>query len=212
MVRTAATVGSGDAVALKLVTAPAELPVSLDEAKAHLRVDGNDEDDLIDILIRAATSHAERLMGRAIVEQTWDFYLDEFPSDGWINIPKPPLISVTGFFYTSGDTETAVDASVYRIDSASEPARISLAENASWPTPAVVSNAVRIRFTAGYIDDSSPPSLTTAIPFDIIAAIKLMIGTLYANRETVVLGQAVNQLPWAAEQLLRQHRVHTAMA
>lgn len=196
-------------MALKIVTAATEQPISLAEAKAHLRVDHSDDDTYIDAIIKAATRHAEQFMGRALMEQTWDYYLDEFP-DGAIKLPMPPLSSVTGLFVRdSSGAEEEIDSDTYDVDQASEPARLVLAYGQSWPTTLEVANAVRLRFVSGYIGDDSPNSAN--VPSDIRAAILLIIGTLWEQRETVVIGQSVAQLPWSAEQLLRPYRVHTAI-
>lgn len=197
-------------MALKLVTAPATYPVSLVEAKAHLRVDFDDDDTIIEIYRKAATEAAEKFTGRAFIDQTWDYYLDVFPTSE-INIPLPPLIEIIGVFYrdSNGD-EQQLAVTGYEVDSATELARVALAYAASWPTARTIANAVRVRFRAGYETDNSPQ--TENVPFAIKAAILLTIGTLYANRETVVIGQTATMLPWAAEQLLRPYRVHTAIA
>ena len=194
---------------LKLITPPADWPVSLVEAKAHLRVDFADDDALIEIFRKAATDEAEKFTGRALIEQTWDLYLDAFPA-AEIKIPRPPLIEVVGVFYGGAADEQTLPAAGYIVDDASEPARIALASNGSWPTLTTQANAVRVRFKAGYIDDSSPAAAN--VPYAIKAAILLTIGTLYANRETVIVGQTATLLPWSAEQLLRRYRVEKAMA
>src|ERR1044072_5449132 len=94
---------------LRLISPPAQL-FTLDEAKVHLRVVDTDEDDLINALVRAATTHAENWTGRAFVDQTWDYYVDSFPtgSNLEIRIPKPPLIEVESVIYndTAGVEET----------------------------------------------------------------------------------------------------------
>jgi uncharacterized phiE125 gp8 family phage protein len=197
-------------VALKLITAAGSNPLTLAEVKAHLRVDHSDDDTLITAMLQGATAHAERFLGRALIDQTWDLYLDEFPDDDEaIEVPLPPLIAVTGVFYRATDgSEIEIDAGDYEVDTASEPGRIIV--DTSWPTPGDVANPVRVRFRAGYLDQSSPPA--AAVPFDILAALKLIIGSLYEHRESVVVGSSAVSLPWGAEQLLRQHRVHTAMA
>jgi uncharacterized phiE125 gp8 family phage protein len=204
---------------LKLVTPPQGLPISLEEAKAHLRVDHNDEDAAITLLLKAAIEHndgPEGFLGRALVDQTWDLYLDEFPTST-IEIPLPPLIEVVGVFYgDSNDAEQEFSAASYVVDDASQPARIILSDAASWPTISRNANAVRVRFRAGYIDaTNSPPdspSEASAVPFDIKAGILLYLGALYAHREEVVVGQTVAKLPWGAEALLRRKRKHLGMA
>ncbi len=219
-------------MALKLITAPATYPVSLDEAKRHLKVDFDDDDALIDAAIIAASRNAEQFVGRAFIDQTWDLYLDEFPCVGiyrpfglfryssWrshrshhleIEIPMPPLIEVEGVFYKDGaGDEQPVDAVGYTVDAVTEPGRV--VPISAWPIAKQIPNAVRIRFRAGFVDlDESP---VADVPGPIKAAVLLYIGDLYANRETMLTGEraAAVQLPWAAEQLLRPYRVHTAMA
>lgn len=213
---------------LKLITAPANDPVTLDEAKAHLRVDFDDDDMMIEAFIQAATEYVDGpkgFLGRALVQQTWDFYLDEFPASrlsrrGWkntsyIQVPLPPLISVGGVFYLDASgTEQEMDTSTYRVDPSSEPGRILLSSGSSWPQiHCEEESSVRIRFTAGYIDSSQSPAVDN-VPKMIKAAILLHIGDLYQNRETMVIGQraAAVTLPWASEQLLRPHRVYLSMA
>lgn len=195
---------------LRIVTAPQSYPVTLAQAKAHLRVDFDDDNDLIELLIKAATEYAENFTGRSFIDQVWDYYLDEFP-DGDLKIPNPPLIEVVGVFYRdSAGAEQQFASSGYIVDDAYADARIALAYGGAWPTIQEIANAIRIRFRSGYITDNSPA--VANVPFQIKAAILMIVGTLYAHRETIVVGVVPMQLPWGAEQLLRQYRVHTAIA
>jgi uncharacterized phiE125 gp8 family phage protein len=208
---------------LQIVTAPANLPVDLDTVKKHLRVDFTDDDTLIDAYLEAAVGYVDGpngFLGRALIAQTWDYYLDRFPVDafhrrgGRIELPLPPLIEVIGVFYLDASgAEQTLDPSRYTVDSASVPARL-YPVGGCWPTiPCLEHQAVRIRFTAGYVDASVSPPVDD-VPKPIIAAIMLLTGDLYANRETMLTGQraAAVTLPWAAEQLLRPHRVTLSMA
>lgn len=189
------------------------MPVSLDIAKQHLNPDHDDDDNLIELYIKAATASAENFCGRAFIERTLDFYADQFPATSakWLEIPFPPLIVVGGVFYRDGaGVEQEFAAASYNVDVVKEPARLSLVYGGSWPTIAGQPNAVRVRYTAGYSDDQSPPGEN--VPADIKAAILMTVGTLYEHRETIIVGQIVNLMPWAAEQLLRQYRVENALA
>ena len=75
-------------MALKINTAPTEEPVTLAEAKTHLREDLADvgNDALITILITAARLHAENVCRRAFVTQKWDLYLDAFPANSYYGV------------------------------------------------------------------------------------------------------------------------------
>lgn len=202
-------------MSLKLITPPDSQPVTLTEAKAHLRVDTVDDNSLISTLIKAAVENIEGpkgFLGRALLTQTWDYGLDIFPCltfdnlvrRNYIEIPLPPLISVTGIFYKdSSGADQTLNLSNYVVDTASEPGRIYLVNGAVWPSVMTGGNAVRIRFVAGYPDD--------VIPFSIKAAILIKIADLYENRESMVDG-SYTELPWSAQQLLKPHRMHRGFA
>jgi len=207
---------------LKLVTAPVGFPVTLTEAKWHLREDSSDFDDQINAMIEAATQYADGpngFLGRALLEQTWDYFLDSFadvitPTIGssFIELPLPPLLQVIGVYYmNNAGVEVEFAASNYVVDDSAQPARISLKSAASWPTVVDQVNAVRIRFRAGYLDQTVSPAVE-AVPGPIKAAILMTLGTLYENRENQVVGAIVFKLPWAAEQLLRPYRVYLSLA
>lgn len=188
---------------LRLVSGSAELPLTIAQVKAHLRVDDDDEDALIETYLRAAVAYAESFMGRTLIDQTWDYYFDAFPT-GSLNLPRSPLLEVLEV------VSEGVSFADYATDFAIEPGRVYLTTGSSWPTTVGETNVGHIRFRAGYVDLSGSP--TGEVPSDILAAILLIIGTLYAHRETIVVGQAPAQLPWSAEQLLRRHRVELSMA
>lgn len=198
-------------MAYQLITGPSQEPITLEVAKAHLRVDFSDDDTLIAALLKASRQSAERFMGRALISQVWDLYLDCFPSDGSaIKLMPAPVIDVEGVFYGDDTPEAEMDAGGYILDRASAPARLCLASGGSWPSITPFANAVRIRFRAGYVDDEVSPE-SGEVPEDIKVAILLNLASLYVNRESVVIGQTAVQLPWGAEQLLLQHRIHTGM-
>lgn len=191
---------------LKLVSAASTYPVTLEEAKAHLRVQDDEEDTLIGLYIAAATAYAESYLGRSLIDQTWDLYLDDFPEgDTPIDIPRPPLIEVTEF-----DDGQSPAFSGYSVDTSGS--RLYLTTpGTSWPVLQGTRNQVRIRYRAGYVDESVSPDVGS-VPDDIRNAILLIIGTLYAQRETIVIGQAAVEIPFGAEALLLRHRVELSLA
>src|SRR5690554_6904374 len=129
--------------ALVRVTQPAEEPVTLVEAKTHLRVDATDEDALISSLIASAREHVEAFQLRALVTQTWRLSLDRFPRGRVIRLPRPPLQSVTSITYTDpGGAQQTLSNTLYDVDTDSEPGRIVLKDDADWPDTADVPRAV----------------------------------------------------------------------
>lgn len=196
---------------IKLITPAATDAITLEEAKSHLRVVDSDDDTYIGALIKAGITNAETWLGRALIDQTWELYLDNFPSTGEILIPLPPLIEVISIKYDdSAGVEQIISPSSYYVDTISQPGWVVPAGTLTWPTTIDAINSVRIRFRAGYLDNNSPP--VAAVPFDIKAGILLNIGAMYEHREETVVGNIVNKLPWGSEQLFRPHRVLFGMA
>lgn len=187
---------------LSLVTAPTLEPVSLAEAKAHLRVLSSDEDTLIEALVKGAREQAELFTGRAFVTQTWDFTFDNFPDDDceMISIPKPKLQSVTHVKYIDGALADQTWASSnYRVLIDGERGRIIPVYSGLYPSITTQKNAVSIRFIAGYgdVDD---------VPQSIKHAMLLMIGHWFEHREEVIVGTIINQIPFGVEHLLWPYR------
>lgn len=190
-------------MALTLVTGPAGEPVDVEAAKAHLRVDIDDDDDLIGGLIVAARQHVEAHTRRALMTQTWELVRDYFPAGG-IRVPLPPLQSVESITYIDEDGgEGVVPAEDYLVDTAQQPGRIVLRNGASWPAVTLQEvGGVRVRFTAGYGDAED-------VPQGIKQAILLLVGTLYENREDTLVAQGVTvmRIPFGVEALLMPLRV-----
>ena len=176
-------------MSLTLIAAPILEPMTLAEAKLHLRVDGTDEDALITSLIGAARRGAEHKLNRALITQTWELALDAFP-DGSIELPMSRALSIVSVKYLdSSGVEQTVDSADYALDAATTPGWVLLASDATWPTTYDGANAVRVRFTCGYGPAASD------VPADVVAWCKLQVGALYRNREGFAAGQSVAELP-----------------
>jgi uncharacterized phiE125 gp8 family phage protein len=197
--------------ALYLITAPTSDVVSLEEMKAQLRVDFDDDDDLIAAMTAAITAHLDGPNGelrRALIPQTWELRMAWFPRV--VLLPLPPFIEVEAVEYLDDNGERQTfDAERYLVTGAGGRGKVYLAPNQRWPVlPFARPEAAIIRFRAGYLDGGvSPPEVN--VPAPIKAAIKMMTGTLYQNREHVVIGQTPIEIPWAIEALLRSYRVYT---
>lgn len=189
---------------LKLITAPATEPVTASEAKSHLRVDTTADDTLIGTLITAARQHVENHLRRALITQTWELVMDAFPAGDVIRLPRPPLVSVTSIKYTDvAGSESTFSSAAYVVDTDSTKGRVVLKSGESWPSDTLAAaNGVRVRYVAGY-------GSAAAVPNPIRQAILLLIGTLYENRESVLVAQGVTvaQLPFGVEALLMPYRI-----
>jgi len=174
---------------LRLITPPSEDPISLEEAKAHLNVDADitEDDNLIRGLIAAAVQAAEHKIGRSLMPQTWELTLDRFVPV--ITLDKPPIVQVKSVRYMDPDGVMQTLASAaYLLDDFSEPGRLVPAPGMFWPETRCQLNAVRIQFEVGYEDAAK-------VPRAIKQWMLLQIGTMYANRESAVIGTIVAELP-----------------
>lgn len=195
--------------ALKLFSGPAVEPVTLGEAKAHCRVDHDDDDDLIDSLIVAARSHLDGqggILDRALVYQTYDLFLDRF--EPCIEIPLPPLVEIVEIEYSdeTGALQTLSSSAWQVIAGGLFHSKLLPAVDTSWPSVQDRPHAVRIRFTCGYVDGDASPVDLTAIPEPIRHAILMMVAHWYENREAIVVGANAETLPMAAGTLLAPWR------
>lgn len=179
-----------------VITPPAAF-VTTDEAKAHLRVDYDEEDTLITSLVAAATGWIDGpagWLGHSIGMQTLEARFEAFCGDE-IRLPYGPVISPIGSIkYLDGDgVEQTFSSSSYTLLS---DGRVRLNSGSSWPSLYDDPEAVRVRYQAGY----------TTVPEPIKQAILLLIGHWFHNREEVVTGTITAQLPMSAQALLSTFR------
>jgi len=171
-----------------LITAPTAEPVTLAEAKLHLRVDDNADDVLIGALITAARQHAEHDTRRALVTQTWKLVLDAFP-ESVITLDRAPVSAVVSVVYTDPDgVSQTLAPGGYQLDDITEPCRLVPAYGSSWPATRAQLNAVAVTYTCGY-------GAPEAVPESIKRWMLLRIGALYENREEVLTGRAITLAP-----------------
>jgi hypothetical protein len=194
-------------------TSPAVEPVALADAKLHLRVTFNDDDSLITALISAARMLCEVKAGRVFVQRQFVMIDDAFPfTTGWFNrqvrqfygqfapgqgavfpgvlqlnagvitLPRAPLVSVDQVTYLdNSSTLQTLNLSQYVVTTGA-PGRMAPVFGQIWPVTLPQIGAVQIQFTAGYSADASK------VPLTDVAAIKLVLGLLYENREAVIQG------------------------
>jgi len=165
----------------RVTASPAQEPVSVAEAKAHLRIDSGDEDGVIEGLVKAAREMIESDAEISLLPQTLTWYIDAFPA--WeICLRRPPVNSITSITYLDQDgTSQTLAASEYRFDGYSKPARITPAYNEEWPDTYQVNNAVTIVAAGGYTSVSEVPQLAKQ-------AIHMLVGHWFRNREAVGVG------------------------
>lgn len=190
-------------MALTLITAPTETPVSLAEAKLHARVQITDDDDLIKGQLDAARLYCEGFTKRQLVTATYELRLDGFPA--WdltpIVIPRPPLQSITSITYLDEDGVSQTWASSkYQTDTNTEPGRVMPVQGKTYPSTQLDTlNTVTIRFVAGY-------GAASAVPERYKSAIQMIVAHWYINRESAGM-KAMHEIPMGVEALLMQDRM-----
>ncbi|MGL6349727.1 MAG: head-tail connector protein [Aeromonas sp.] len=190
-----------------LVTPPASEPVSLDQAKLFMRIDGSAEDSLIALLIASARRAVENYIMRSVMPQTWKLQLDAFQysdpdpigyhiaarttfNESEIELPRGPVVSITSLrtFNTANAASTVSAASYALIDS-----RVVLNDGFTWPTGLRDEGAVEVTYVAGY----------TNVPEDIKQAIMMYALAMYENR-------TCSEMPAAVKGLLAPYRAKEA--
>lgn len=224
----------GAKFSFQLVTAPptpiyANDPVDLSQMYAWLnQTDDLDSNTVLPTLIVAARQAIEDWTGRAIVTQTWNMFLDQFPipnlgiyapgspfveapiqnntwpvtPDIWaIKIPKSPIQSITSVTYTDANqVQQTMPTSGYSVDLTSAIPRIFPVPGGYWPTSANQPNAVQIQFIAGY----------TIVPQTLVMAIQMLAAQWYETREGVVVGAKGVEMPMSVKALIASYRLRDA--
>jgi len=191
---------------LKQTVAPAIEPVTLDEAKAHLRVDTDDENAYITSLIAASRHMVEAYTQRQLITATFTAKFDDFPTGtASLPVPRTPLGSVSSVTYVdyNGVTQT-LSSAIYEVISDDTEAYVVLKPSQVWPTvQSLKRQAVTVTFTAGY------GNATTDVPEAARSAILMLVGNLFENREAVATGTIAVKVPFALEALLDSVSVQT---
>jgi len=190
---------------------PATECVSLTETKLHLRlattvaeaVAYTTEDGWLTRNIKGVRTQCEFETGRRFITQTLTMYLNEWPTERYIKIPYPPLQSAVVTYRLSDDDDYDETLSTADVDIVSEPGRIILQPNESWPSGTLYTDKpIKIVFVCGY-------GLAVAVPENIKDAILVKLEDAYNNRGQVVIGLSVNKIEDVVDSLLRNYVVHT---
>ena len=190
---------------LKQTTPPAVEPLTLAEAKLHVRVDSAGEDTLIESYITAARQMAEAYTGRQLITATSTLESDDFPGAfGDINLPRTPLGSVSSVAYVDGAGSTqTLSTDIYEVLDDDVKASVVLKPGKVWPeVQSEKRNAVTITFTAGY------GAAASDVPGSVRSALLLIVANLYENRESVITGTNATTLPMGVTALLDTVSVH----
>lgn len=185
-------------MATKPLTFPAAEPVSLSEAKAHLRIDHADEDTYIGSLISAARAYFETQCQKAFATQSYLLTLDSFPSSDDVRLDRGPVLEITALKYDDSDgIEQTLDPNDYVLDNANEPGWL-IPIDSGWPATMSATGAVRVEYIAGWEAGT--------LPADVKAGMLLLVGHWYNNREAVA-DQGLSEPPHSVNRIIHNHRV-----
>lgn len=191
---------------IEIVSISAIEPLQLTEAKAHLRVDEsfNDDDAYIRMLIKAARERAEAYTGRAFLQRSYYMYLTEYAAE--IDLPNEPISTVDEVKYlnTAGAWVAITDPDFILVK--------SLIGSTVFldPITALSSTAnidkIKIKYTAGVYANVPGDTAKNPFPESVKYAMLLMIRTMYDNRDNLVTGTIVNEIPSNSQFLLNPFR------
>ncbi len=181
---------------------PLASPIALEEVKDHLAVTHDDDDALLDRLIASAVASLDGYsgrLGRPMLSSRWRLAIDRF-ARGAIEIPMTPIRSVeaAGFVTSDGDEPFAAD--VFTVAGVGSLSSASILPASSWPSQPNGARAY-IDFTAGYGPDPDD------VPADLRHALRAIVATSYANRESVSMLNAPLTPVVNIEAAINRHRI-----
>lgn len=186
---------------LTLLGGPAAEPLDLDDVKAHLRLDGDDEDALLSSLITTSRLHVEAALGLALITQTWGWRADCWPAGGVVEPAIRPVRSVDRVAVRDADgSVSVVAASDYMVDFSGQTARIA-ASKGQWPRPGVRIGGIEIDVTAGFGDAQGE------VPEPVRQALRLLVAHWYEVRSPVHIGSISTRVPDTVSELLLPYRM-----
>ena len=181
---------------------PVVEPVTITEAKAHLRVDTDDDNSYIMGLVAAARGWVEEYLDRSLVYTQWTMRMDAIPWE--IELPRPPVAqagttTATVVTYTLETQATAtLDTSTYRVDRTATPGVIRTVYAGTWPSHLFDENSVSVTWWGGYGADG------TAVPAAVRSAMLMVVSHLYEHRTAVAPG--MSEVPFGVKALLDTQR------
>jgi uncharacterized phiE125 gp8 family phage protein len=198
----------------EIVTAPAVELLTLDEAKEHLRFRSDSKNAEITRMIKTMRQSIERYLKRALITQEWKVYYNQWNCEliipfGNLQLraasvdPVVELRPLVKYYDTDGTLTTLDQDDYYWVDNKTDPAKIIQKYDVTYPELQYGRpNAIEITFLCGY------GAAATAVPEDIIHALKVMLTNYFENPGSVVVGNVVNEIPGHVKNLLHDYRLY----
>ncbi|RUP11117.1 head-tail connector protein [Hyphomicrobium sp.] len=187
-------------MSLVMTIPPAVEPVSVADAKAHMRIDGDDEDVLIASLLLTSRLHIEVALSLALITQSWTITLDRWPPGRDVELPLTPLRSIDEVrVKNAARIANAIPREGYLVDLAARPARL-VWNNMVPPAPHVRTNGIEIDMTAGF------GSTGDSVPAPLKHAILMLTAHWYEHRDPGEIGSDDARIPDAVSALINPFR------
>jgi uncharacterized phiE125 gp8 family phage protein len=183
-----------------MTSGPSLEPVTVSEAKAHLRLDSSDEDLLIASLILTSRLHIEAALGLALISQAWTITLDCWPEGDAVMLPLRPVQTIEEVrVRDAAGVASVVSPESYALDGAGVPARL-LRRGLLWPMPQQRLGGIEIDVVAGFGDAAA------GVPEPIRHAVLQLVAHWYEHRDPIEIGAAGTAIPRAVSELLAPYR------
>lgn len=183
-----------------LLTPPAIEPLSLAEAKSFLRIEHDDDDDLVSALIAGSRIHIEAQTRRALITQTWRLVRDCWPAGGVLPVLPVPLRALVAVrVYDTEDEARSIPVEQFTINRVSAPAMLLPAFGIA-PVPGRAIAGIEIDFEAGYGD------IEADVPEPLRHAVRLLLAHWYENRALIAASGEVAAVPASVSSLLAPYR------
>jgi uncharacterized phiE125 gp8 family phage protein len=181
-----------------ILTAPPQIePVTLAEAKAHLRISHTDDDTYITRIITAARRQMEARLDAGLIQQSWSCFINSWPDTRAIALPLSPVIAVTDvIIYGDDDAAATLDPAHYYLERRAKPPFLALRNDRSVPAAGRRYAGIEVKMTVGY------GATAASVPEDIRQALLLTITSWYADRGENQSGF----LPLMARELIAPYR------
>ncbi len=187
-------------MSLVMTSPPAAEPVTVVDAKAHLRIDGSDEDILLASLLLTSRLHIETALSIALITQSWTLRLDAWPSVRCVELPLSPLRTIDAVRVKNATgVANVIPAASYLVDLASRPARL-VWNNVTPPFPQVPADGIEIDMTAGFGADGD------SVPAPLKHAILMLAAHWYEHRDPNDIGMDGARIPGAVSDLINPFR------
>ena len=161
---------------------PGDISITLETLKAHLKVDGDDEDELIQSYLDSAIAEAESYTRRPLSESVFEAYLDSFPTKAKLDQCPVDITSIEVTYQDENNVTQTLDPAEYFVRKVTDDEYPTIEFNGTMPKLYDAEEVVKIAFDAGY--ETLPPVIYNWI--------LNRAASLYENRQAQIVSSSAN--------------------